>query len=69
MHFSFGLVTLRYRKLALHQVEKCTTGERYDWYETKSLKRASMAVSLKKLTNMVDGSKLPTVISIYSIQK
>ena len=35
----------------LHQLEKRTTEERYDWYEAKSLKRASMSVSSENLTN------------------
>ena len=31
MHISFVLETLRCRKLVLHQLEKCTTEETYDW--------------------------------------
>ena len=34
------------------------TGERYDWYEAKSLKTASMAVSSENLKNRVDISTL-----------
>ena len=52
------LETKRCRKLVLHQLEKRTTEERYDWFEAKSLKRASMSVSSENLTNMVDGSAL-----------
>ena len=44
MHISLVLETFRCRKLLLHQLEKRTTEETYDWYEAKSLKRASMAV-------------------------
>ena len=50
MHISFVLETFRCRKLLLHQLEKRTTEKRYDWYEAKSLKRASMAVSSEALT-------------------
>ena len=56
MHVSFFFEMLRCNKLALHQLEKCTTEESYDWYVAKSLKRASMAVS--NLTYRVDGSAL-----------
>ena len=60
--------TLRCRKLVLHQLEKRTTEERYDWYEAKSLKRASMAVSSENLTNMVDGSMLRQSL-VYKVYK
>ena len=53
MHISFVLETFRCRTLLLHQLEKRTTEERYDWYEAKSLKRASMAVSSENLTTLV----------------
>ena len=66
MHISFVLETLRCRKLVLHQLEKRTTEERYDWYEAKSLKWASMAVSSEYLTNMVDGLKLHS--DVYYIE-
>ena len=58
MHISFVLETFIYRIVLLHQLEKCTTEERYDWYDAKSFKRASMAVSSENLTNWVDGSTL-----------
>ena len=43
---TMGLMTVR--------LEKRTTEESYDWYEAKSSKRASMAVSPENLTNMVE---------------
>ncbi|KAK2185449.1 hypothetical protein NP493_233g00020 [Ridgeia piscesae] len=68
MHISFVLETFKCRKSLLHQLEKRTTEERYDWYETKSHKRASMAVSSENLTNWVDESTL-RVICIQGVQK
>ena len=68
MHISFVLETFRWRKLLLHQLEKRTTEERYDWYEAKSLKRTSMAVSSENLTNLVDGSTLRESF-VYKVYK
>ncbi|KAK2180937.1 hypothetical protein NP493_419g02009 [Ridgeia piscesae] len=68
MHISFVLETFRCRKLLLHQLEKRTTEERYDWYEAKSFKRASMAVSSENLTNWVDESTLRQSF-VYKVYK
>ena len=66
MHISVALETFRCRFFTA--LEERTTEERYDWYEAKSLKRASMAVSSENLTNLVDGSTLRQSF-VYKVYK